>query len=65
VTQKPILHTDDVAKQTSSTSVANILITDQFYNTCLAIQLEEKQINQCFNITQDQNITKKKEKHKK
>jgi hypothetical protein len=63
-TQKPILHTD-VATQTSSTSEANILITDQFYNTCLAIQLEEKQINQCFNITQDQNITNEEGKAQK
>jgi len=62
--QKPILHTD-VATQTSSTSEANILITDQFYNTCLAIQLEEKQIIQCFNITQDQNITNKEGKAQK
>jgi hypothetical protein len=50
--QKPILLTD-VATQTSSTSEANILITDQFNNIYLAIQLEEKQINQCFNISQD------------
>jgi hypothetical protein len=31
--------------------------TNKFSHTCWTIELEEKQINQCFIITQDQYIT--------
>jgi hypothetical protein len=47
----------DVATQTPDTPKADTLTTNQFSHTCLTIELEEKQINQCFNITQDQDIT--------
>jgi hypothetical protein len=50
----PLVHE---ATQTTSKSEANVLTLDQFHNTCLTIQLEEKQLNQCFNITQDQDFT--------
>jgi hypothetical protein len=47
----------DIATQTTDPPEVDNHTTNQLSHTCLTIEIEEKKINKCFNITQNQDIT--------